>query len=328
MKADLHVHTYHSGYGSHLRFLRSRDCYSDPFDVHRVARDRGMDLVCITDHDSLDGCLEFLNRYPDAPDFIMGEEIECLFPLGRQRARDPGLKVHLGAIGMTERAHRDVQPLRDNVFDAIAYLRSEGVFVAVNHLFMLYEDQVPLADYVWPLLRQCDGAETRNGAMLREHNGLIEQLVAENAPLGLATVGGSDAHTLTRIAHTYTEVEARDREEFLAGLRAGRATAVGDHGTAATLGREIYEVILQYWASLARLRRDDLRVGRRLLGIAASLGLLPFQFLPGWLAVRGKQRERDRVRRYSRTLGMVRDTPQREDALVPVASGESQDGMR
>ena len=327
MKADLHVHTYHSGYGSHLRFLRSRDCYSDPFDVHRVARSRGMDLVCITDHDSLDGCLEFLNRFPDAPDFIMGEEIECLFPLGRQRAREGSLKVHLGAIGMTERTHRDVQPLRDNVFDAIAYLRSEGVFVAVNHLFMFYEDQVPLADYVWPLLRQCDGAETRNGAMLREHNQLVERLVAANAPLGLAMVGGSDAHTLTRIGRTYTEVDARDRGEFLVGLHAGRATAVGDHGTATTLGREIYEVILQYWASLAGLRRDDLRVGRRSLGIAASLGLLPFQFLPGWLAVSGKRREQERVTRYGRTLGMVRDAPQREDSLVPVAYGESQDGV-
>ena len=328
MKVDLHVHTYHSGYGSHLRFLRSRDCYSDPFDVHRVARARGMDLVCITDHDSLDGCLEFLDRYPDAPDFIMGEEIECLFPLGRRGARDDRPKVHLGAIGMTERTHRHVQPLRDNVFDVIAYLRSEGVFVAVNHLFMLYEDHVPLADYVWPLLRRCDAAETRNGAMLREHNELIERLVAENAPLGFATVGGSDAHTLTRIGRTYTEVEARDRDEFLAGLRAGHATAGGDHGTAATLAREIYEVILQYWASLAMLRRDDLRGGRRLLGTAASLGLLPFQFIPGWLAVRGKQRERDRVTRYGWELGMVRDTPRRKDSLGSVASGESEDGVR
>ena len=214
------------------------------------------------------------------------------------------------------------------MFDAITYLRSEGVFVAVNHLFMLYDDHVPLADYVWPLLRQCDAAETRNGAMLGEHNELIEWLVAENSALGLATVGGSDAHTLTRIGRTYTEVEARDRDGFLAGLRAGHATAGGDHGTAATLAREIYEVILHYWVSLARLRRDDLRAGRRLLGIAASLGLLPFQLIPGWLAVRGKKRERDRVTRYGRALGLVRNPPRREDSLVPVASGESEGGAR
>ena len=62
-----------------------------------------MDLVCITDHDSIDGCLEFLDRHPDAPDFIIGEEISCLVPDA------PGLRIHLGAIGMTEAIHRDVQ---------------------------------------------------------------------------------------------------------------------------------------------------------------------------------------------------------------------------
>ena len=77
----------------------------------------------------------------------------------------------------------------------------------------------------------------------------------------------------------------------------------------------------------ARLRRDDLLAGRRLLGIAASLGLLPFQFIPGWLAVRGKQGERDRITRYSWALGMVRDAPPREVSLVPSASGKSEDRL-
>jgi len=325
MKADLHVHTYHSGYTSRLRILRSRDSYSDPFDVYRVARARGMDLVCITDHDSLGGCLEFLDRQPDAPDFIMGEEIECLFPLGRRAARDDGLKVHLGAIGMTERIHRDLQPLRDNVFEAIDFLRGQGVFVVLNHLFFFFEDQVPLADYVWPLLRRCDAAETRNGAMLPEHNGLIEDLVLTNAPLGLAQVGGSDAHTLTRIGRTYTEVEASSRDEFLAGLRRGQASVGGAHGSTVTLAREIYEVILQYWVSLARLRRDDLSGRRRLLGIATSLGLLPFQFVPGLLAVRGKQHERGRVARYARALGACDRASSQAPALA-FARHEREDG--
>ena len=43
MRADLHVHSYHSGYASHLRFLRARDCYSEPEAVYRVAKARGMD---------------------------------------------------------------------------------------------------------------------------------------------------------------------------------------------------------------------------------------------------------------------------------------------
>ena len=49
-----------------LPFLGSRDCYSSPADVYRVAKARGMDLVAITDHDSIDGALELLDRVPDA----------------------------------------------------------------------------------------------------------------------------------------------------------------------------------------------------------------------------------------------------------------------
>ena len=62
MRADLHVHTLHSKQTGTLPFLRSRDCYSDPLDVYRRARARGMDLVAITDHDSIDGALELMRR--------------------------------------------------------------------------------------------------------------------------------------------------------------------------------------------------------------------------------------------------------------------------
>ena len=55
-----------------MRFLKSRDCYSAPEDVYRVAKARGMDLVTLTDHDTIDGCLEFLSAHPDAPGFHRG----------------------------------------------------------------------------------------------------------------------------------------------------------------------------------------------------------------------------------------------------------------
>ncbi len=34
MRADLHVHSWHSGYTGHLRFLHARDCYSEPAAVY------------------------------------------------------------------------------------------------------------------------------------------------------------------------------------------------------------------------------------------------------------------------------------------------------
>jgi predicted metal-dependent phosphoesterase TrpH len=295
LKADLHVHSYHSGYASHMRFLRARDSYSDVFEIYRVARARGMDLVCLTDHDRIDGCLEFLDRYPHAPDFLMGEEIECYLPDA------PGLRVHLGAIGVTESIHREVQRLRPNVFETAAYLRSQDVFFGLNHLFLLYEDELPLERYLQLFMTIAPALETRNGAALAADNRLVEAIAgawrASGTPIGVT--GGSDAHTLMWVGTTYTEAQASTREAFLAELRAGRATVGGAHGGLWRQTSEIYGAIFNYWRALAGLERHDLPPLRRLGGSAFSLAAMPIQFVPAAIAARLKMRERRRVARYA-----------------------------
>src|SRR6478735_5138549 len=95
LRADLHVHSRASRQSGNLKFLKSRDCYSSPEDVYRLATARGMDLVALTDHATLEGSLEFMSAHPDCPDLITGEEVSCRFP-----GRDP--ELHRGVYGMTE----------------------------------------------------------------------------------------------------------------------------------------------------------------------------------------------------------------------------------
>ena len=94
MKCDLHVHSVHSGTlpAVILRhfFLES---YSPPAEVYSTLRERGMDLVTLTDHDSIGGAEE-LRRYPD---FFVSEEVTCTMPSGTQ--------VHIGVYDITERQH-------------------------------------------------------------------------------------------------------------------------------------------------------------------------------------------------------------------------------
>ena len=279
-----------------MRFLRARDSYSDVFEIYRVAKARGMDLVCLTDHDRIDGCLEFLDRHPDAPDFIMGEEIECYLP------EAPGLRVHLGAIGVTEAIHREVQRLRPNVFEAAAYLRSQDVFFGLNHLFLLYGDELPLERYLRLFVTLAPALETRNGAALAADNTLVEAIVGAWRAAGtpLAVTGGSDAHTLMWVGTTWTEARATTREEFLAELRAGRATVGGAHGGLWRQGSEIYGAILNYWRALLGLERHDLTLARRIGCTAFSLAAMPIQFVPAVIAARLKWQERARVARYAR----------------------------
>lgn len=288
-RADLHVHSCHSSASGTLRFLHSRDCYTSPLDVYRVARARGMDIVTITDHDSIDGWRELLDRRPNAADILPGEEVSCRLP-------DGDIEVHLGVYGITERLHAELQPLRANVFDVIARLRESGTFFALNHIMHFYRGQVPLAQYL-QLLAVVPALETRNGAMLDVHNRLAERLCRHgrdgSPPLG--AVAGSDAHTLRRIGRTWTEAPGVTAADFLASLAAGLGTPGGQHGGQAAVIGDTYGVVGRYMASVYGYGPHDHRGWHRAVCALLVAGLVPAQFMPVVVAAVGKSRERRAV---------------------------------
>jgi len=287
-----------------MPFLGSRDCYSPPADVYRVAKARGMDLVAFTDHDSIDGALDLLNQRPDLGDVIVGEEVSCRFP-------DDEVAVHLAVYGMTESLHRDLQPLRGNVFEAAALLRQAGVFFALNHLLHFYRGQVPLDRYL-RILDDVPALEVRNGTMLASHNTLIERIArqapAPVSPTGrFAIVAGSDAHTLRRVGTTWTEAPGRTRDEFIESLRQGNASAGGEHGTASIIARDAYGVIAAYVSALAGFGPRDLPAWRRAACLGFTAVSLPFQFMPALLAAKSKAGERRAVSALSTYLAAIDD---------------------
>jgi predicted metal-dependent phosphoesterase TrpH len=293
LRADLHVHTRASRVCGTLKFLGSRDCYSAPEDVYRVAKARGMDLVAVTDHDVIDGALELAEAHPE--DVIVGEEVSCWLA-------DRRLEVHLGVYGMTERLHREIQPLRGNALEVMTALGEAEVFFALNHLFHFYRGQMPLDAYL-QVLDAVPALEARNGTMLAEHN-LLAEALATRTPSGrrLGMIGGSDAHTLRRIGRTWTEAPGSNREEFLASLRAGLGRPQGDHGVASTVYGDAYEVVGRYVASLFGFGPQDHRGLRRIGCIAFSAVSLPGQFLPAAITIRRKVDEARAVRQAKRAL--------------------------
>jgi len=300
LRADLHVHTRHSRVSGTLPFLGSRDCYSSPADVYRVAKARGMDLVAFTDHDSIGGALELLNDHPDLTDVIVGEEVSCRLP-------DGNIDVHLAVYGMTEALHRDLQPLRGNVHDVIRRLREAEVFFALNHLLHFYRGQIPLERYL-RLVDEVPALEVRNGTMLTAHNRLIEQIARARQASGSSRFGlvaGSDAHTLRRVATTWTEAPGRTRDEFLASVREGRGVPGGRHGTTATIARDAYGVIGSYVAALAGFGPRDLPPIRRAACLAFAAVSLPFQFMPVAVAAKAKAGERRAVALAAALLSAV-----------------------
>jgi predicted metal-dependent phosphoesterase TrpH len=317
-RADLHVHTCHSKVSGTMPFLGSRDCYSSPDDVYRVAKSRGMDLVAITDHDSIDGALELLDRRPSADDVIVGEEITCWLPDGH-------VEVHIAAYGMNEALHRDVQALKRNVFDVTARLRDAGVFFALNHLLHFYRRQVPFESYL-RLLDEVPALEVRNGTMIEGHNRLVERIVSEwpaaSEGTRLAGVAGSDAHTLRRIGTTWTAAPGATREEFLANVARGLGVPGGAHGSASVVAADAWGVVFRYIASLAGRGPRDVTGWRRAACLAFAAVSSPCQFMPAVVAATRKRQERREVGFAEDALGAVirttKDTKDSKDTKTTI----------
>ncbi|HSP06437.1 MAG TPA: PHP domain-containing protein, partial [Acidobacteriota bacterium] len=116
LKCDMHCHTYYSGPTGHMTAFEPMDSYNSPQGLYNLARQRGMDLVTITDHDSIDGCLAFLDKNPDAKDFFTGEEVTVHVPEFKT-------DVHIAVYHITEAQHREITRLKGNFDETVTYLR-------------------------------------------------------------------------------------------------------------------------------------------------------------------------------------------------------------
>src|SRR5271157_6235161 len=104
MKCDLHVHTLHSGMCTVPVLDRvCRECYNDPREVYETLKGRGMDLVTVTDHDSIDAVEELRHH----PDFFLSEEVTCTMPSGTE--------MHAGVYGISESDHTELQRRRSDI---------------------------------------------------------------------------------------------------------------------------------------------------------------------------------------------------------------------
>ena len=226
MRLDTHVHSCYSGHST-IRGLKHllHESYNTPERIYGLAKQRGMDLVTITDHDSISGALTIAHR----PDVIVGCEVSAAFT-------HDGVQVHLGVLGLNEAQFADIMRLRRDLTELLPYLREQQLFVSLNHVGSRVRG-VLTAEHVAALMPWVDGLEVINGARLRSQNRTAYRLALAN---GKALIAGSDAHTIRGIGETWVEARgARTREEFLADLRARRVRPGGRHGHYFTMTEDI-----------------------------------------------------------------------------------------
>jgi len=227
VRLDSHVHSTHSGRASVSPFHHfMRESYSTPESVYVTAKQRGMDLVTITDHDQISGAMSL----DDRDDVIVGCEVTAEFP-------DVDLCVHLNVLDVTPAQFAEIDRLRLDVRELMPYLHGENIYTSLNHVASGINGPLTAA-HLAAVLPWVDGLEVINGTRLRSQNRTAMCLAIA---AGKHMLGGGDSHTGRGIGLTWTEVPgARTRNEFLTGLRAGRGIAGGAHGGAHTMMSDMW----------------------------------------------------------------------------------------
>jgi predicted metal-dependent phosphoesterase TrpH len=172
MRVDMHMHT-----------ARSFDCLNDPDALMEAAAAKGIDVVCITDHNQVATALALQARYPHR--VIVGEEVKT----------EEGVDV----IGLFI---TELIPKRTPARRTCELIRAQGGIVYMPHPFApgkggdgrILELVADLVDIV-------------EGFNARLHDDALNQRAVDWARAhGLPLGAGSDAHTLGEVGRAYAEL--------------------------------------------------------------------------------------------------------------------------
>jgi len=252
-KCDLHIHSRFSARSEEWLFRRFDfpDSYSDPRELHRQLVERGMGFVTVTDHDTIDGCLEIR----DLPNTFISEQVTTYFP------QDP-CKVHLLVWGITEKQHQDIVIVRDNIFSLQRYLQGAQIAHAVAHPLYSINGKLEAShlERLILLFKHFEGVNGLRDALLSElaqelFGSLTQKKIEEFAerhnlepthrePWKKILIGGSDDHGGQFVASAYTEAPAAESPgKFLAHIRNGNCQPHGRGGTPLVLSHGFYNTL-------------------------------------------------------------------------------------
>lgn len=293
-RMDMHAHSRASDQPviPAIGVIGCPECYSPPERVYEQARARGMDLVTLTDHDTIAGALELHERGFEG--FVIGEEATVYFPEDR-------CKLHVLVWGHTPAQHEEMiaRGLKEDVYAFAHWLRENTLAHALAH--PLYVQNGRFNE--WHLERCAllfRAFETLNGAHSGAHRTVLERWMAGLTPARVeelaarhrlaplwarawlkGVTGGSDDHALLNVGQTWTGVRGDESapvtgaDDFLRRVMAGKGVVGGQAGHSALLAHQVGSVAMHYAAGVVN---EKWQPERRLLmaklarfaGIAAA----------------------------------------------------------
>lgn len=255
-KADLHLHSRYSDRSAEWLFRRFEfpDSVSEPLDLYQSLKQKGMSYVTLTDHNTIAGCLEIAEE----PDTFLSVEATAYFPEDRQRA-------HLLIWHLTETQFREIERLRENIYDLQKFLATEKLAHAVAHPLFPVGKPLSCAHFekLILLFRHFEGINgLRDAAFGDLASFILEQLdpgqvdeIANRHGFGptheeawkKVFTGGSDDHGGLFPGSAWTETTpVENSRAFTQEVLSGNCSAHGKGGSPIALSHSLYNTFYSF----------------------------------------------------------------------------------
>lgn len=281
-KIDLHLHSYASNETDYYtaQTFKIPESYSDPIKTYWKLKSKGMSLVTLTDHNTIDGVLEMLDK--DLPGVFISSEITTTFP-------EDGCNVHVTVLNMTEAQFQEVLRLRRNIYEMISYVRQEMVTASqdpeknqleyfMTHPLMSTQNRpygregALSINHIEKAILLCHCLEVRNGTRTRHLNETTARLIQSLTPATIerlankhdiapwggtpwkkAIVSGSDDHSGLNPGETFTcfpthgkPLEKLSANDLIHAIRQRETSPDGAHGGPITLAHAIVKLMYDH----------------------------------------------------------------------------------
>lgn len=205
---------------SHIHSEYSPDSSSKIDDILKVAAKRNIDIIAISDHNTVDGTSEVLKKTRNT-DILAIPSIEISSSHG-----------HILGFGCEENIPRDLSPE-----DTIDKIHDLGGLAIIPHPYCFYRHGL-LHNYKEKL--NIDAIETRNARFIVGYcNNKAKNLsIKENLP----ALGASDAHYYKFVGDCYSLIDCeKDVDSVLKSISKGKTEAKGKGTSNIKLSKYLFE---------------------------------------------------------------------------------------
>jgi len=244
MKLDPHIHSIYSG-----------DAISEPRDIIKQAKGIGLDIIAISDHDSIKGSTLAIDIAKDTNDILIVPSIEITTNKG-----------HILGFGVETLISSGLSPE-----ETVERIHDEGGIVIVPHPFSPYRrglffknkkimkrltgfnhlkddeynsandsNEVNVTKDSYKNIR-IEGVEVLNARYIFGYSNYKANKLAEEKDL--AKIGASDSHFLEAIGNCYTEITDIDAEpsidDVIEAIKSKKTVAKGSRTSNKLIAREV-----------------------------------------------------------------------------------------